>query len=236
MVSPSQPWWLEQRWEPRIVVWRTEERDGSMRIADLRAVLVVMTCSSKDKGLSALVKQKGRLGQFRMQRAKRPVVELESFGRCVWRGWVCPSYNDQIDMFCWLLWHLSKRFLGDHLILIPILSLEYLGEWPCLHSPEGNGSFRSRQTMKGLLVAVYVDHVNCKIITFTSDHALYPLWMHISGVLFGERFSFLSSTLHVFFISKKRKERKNCENLPGNVLDEGLANFLWPNASVQPLS
>lgn len=71
-----------------------------MRIADLRAVLVVMTCSSKDKGLSALVKQKGRLGQFRMQRAKKPVVELESFGRCVWRGGVCPSYNDQIDMFC----------------------------------------------------------------------------------------------------------------------------------------
>ena len=27
---------------------------------------------------------------------------------------------------------------------------------------------------------------------------------------------------------KKGKERKNCKNLPSNVLDEGLANYLWP--------
>jgi len=44
-----------------------------MRIADLGAVLVVKTRSSKERGLRVLVKEKKRLGQFRIQRNKKPM-------------------------------------------------------------------------------------------------------------------------------------------------------------------
>lgn len=131
---------------------------------------------------------------------------------------------------------LQDVFRG-HLILISVVSLEYLSEWLCRHNIKRSGSLGRRQMMKVLLAAVYIDHINCKIITFSFNHGVVPsLYVNLKSI--GWRtFLILSSCLHVFYILKKRGggkkgKRKNCKNLPSNMLDEGLANYLWPMGQI----
>lgn len=99
---------------------------------------------------------------------------------------------------------LLSYFYGDsrdHLTLIPILSLGYLWEWLCLHSIKRSGSLGRCDMMNRPLVTVYSDHVNCKIVILSFNHGLCLPWKQMWGVLVGEHFSFLSSSLHVFLIS-----------------------------------
>lgn len=116
---------------------------------------------------------------------KKPKVELERLGVCMHvcvHAPVCVC----IPLIQWLERQASLSYsslLHDifrgHLILISVLSLENLSEWPCLHNIKRSGSLGRCQMIKVLLAAVYVDHVNCKIIAFSFNHVLCPLCMLI---------------------------------------------------------
>jgi len=83
--------------------------------------------------------------------------------------------------------------------------------------------------MRGFLVAVCVDHVSCKIITFSFHHVFA-----LSTCKFKE---YWLENISKFFpvcllYSPQKKKKKNDENLPSSVLDEGLANSLWPTGQI----
>ena len=82
--------------------------------------------------------------------------------------------------------------------------------------------------MRGFLVAVCVDHVSCKIIMFSFHHVFALSTCKFKEYWLENISKFFPVCL---FIPLKRK-KKNDENLPSSVLDEGLANSLWPTGQI----